>query len=106
VKPIPELKPIACKVRTLGWKPDFKMRQPGGTLEWVNDEHRQGYFAYGRHHDYHIIVHDGIGYVGQWAEESLYTGIPDPIRSESYAAEPGATIVDLIRIAERWENGR
>jgi hypothetical protein len=104
VKPICELKPITAKVRTLGWQPTVRMRMPGGTLEWVNDEHRPGYFAYGRHHDYHAIVHDGIGYVGKWAEESLYSGTPDPARSEAYAAEPGATIADLIRIAESWEN--
>ena len=99
-----ELKPLTCKVRTLGWKPTITVRQPGGTLTFQNDEHRPGLFAYGRNHDYHIRIENGIGKVGKWAEELLYDGEPDWSLCECMAAVPGATTTELIREAERWEN--
>ena len=104
MKPIPELKPIACKVRTLGWKPTITIRQPGGTLTFQNDEHRPGLFAYGKRHDYWLHIDRGMGYVGRFAEEELYSGMPDPERSDCWAVVPDATTNELIRIAERWEN--
>ena len=107
---IHELKPITKKVRTLGWKPkiDPPLRMPNGTLEFADDEHREGLFAYGKHHDYCIRI-DGetrIGRVGQWAEELLYDGEPDWTLTECKAVIPNATTNQLIRIAEQWENGK
>jgi hypothetical protein len=103
VNPIPELKPIACKVRTLGWKPTITIRQPGGTLTFTDDQYRPGLFAYGKNHDYCVRFVDGMGTVGKWAEGLLYDGDPDPNRSEAYATVPNATTNQLIRLAEEWE---
>ena len=105
MKPITELKPLTCKVRTLGWQPRISIKMPGGTLTFIDDQHRPGLFAYGRHHDYCVRIIDGLGHVGKWGEGLLYDGEPDQSRSESYAVVPNATTNQLIRIAEGWENG-
>jgi hypothetical protein len=103
VNPIPELKPIACKVRTLGWKPKINIRMPGGTLTFNKNEHRPGLFAYGKRHDYFLRIESGIGRVGKWAEGLLYDGEPDWSLCECMAAVPGGTTTELIRLAEEWE---